>query len=184
MVTAFVPLNSPVNDHVKMPSLDESLSQTTLNLASQDVRAVSQQQQDQANTLTTKLNILFVVNGALLTSLSISRLIYIPSVFSLIEVLGFLINFILLINAFLPRQVIISPNLEDNKFLERYLALSPEEYQLQMMANFVEIYKANKIRIDDISQSLIYSAYTTLTIGISIMVHILVTYFVPAFTLK
>jgi hypothetical protein len=48
----------------------------------------------------------------------------------------------------------------------------------------VEIYKANKIRIDDISQSLIYSAYTTLTIAISIMVNILFTYFVPVFTIK
>lgn len=184
MVTAFIPLNSLINEHLKMPSLDDSLSQITLNLAAEDIRTVSQQQHEQANTLTTKLNILFVVNGALLTSLSISRLVYIPSIFSLIEVLGFLINFILLINAFLPRQVIISPNLEDNKFLERYLALSPEEYQLQMMANFVEIYKANKIRIDDISQSLIYSAYTTLTIAISIMVNILFTYFVPVFTIK
>ena len=175
MITAIATLHHTPKDHY----IKDSFSQVTLNLAFEDIRAVSQEQQDQSHTLTTKLNILFVVNGALLTSLSISRLIYIPSVFSLVEVLGFLINFILLINAFLPRQVIISPNLEDNKFLERYLTLSPQEYQLQMMANFVEIYKANKIRIDDICQSLIYSAYTTLTIAICIMLHILVTYFVP-----
>lgn len=184
MVTAVIPLNSIVKEHLSIPFMDDSLSQITLNLASEDVRNVCQQQHEQANILTTKLNILFVVNGALLTSLSISRLIYIPSFFSLLEVLGFLINFILLINAFLPRQVIISPNLEDNKFLERYLALSPEEYQLQMMANLVEIYKANKRRIDDISQCLIYSAYTTLAIAICIMIHILSTYFVPLLNLK
>ena len=183
-MTAVIPFNSIVKDHISIPDMDDSLSQLTINLASEDVRKVCQQQHEQANILTTKLNILFVVNGALLTSLSISRLIYVPSVFSLVEVLGFLLNFILLINAFLPRQVIISPNLEENKFLERYLALSPEEYQLQMMANLVEIYKANKRRIDDISQCLIYSAYTTLTIAICIMLHILVTYFLPILSIK
>lgn len=184
MVTAIIPFN-PLSKKDDIPeTTEEYLSQKTLDLASEDVRKVCQQQHEQSNILTTKLNILFVVNGALLTSLSISRLIYIPSIFSLIEVFGFLINFILLINAFLPRQVIISPNLEDHKFLERYLALSPEEYKLQMMANFVEIYKANKTRIDDISQSLIYSAYTTLTIAICIMIHILSTYFFPPLILK
>lgn len=181
MVTAVIPLNTIIKEDNFEEKKEEHLSQETLDLASEDVRKVCQQQHEQSNILTTKLNILFVVNGALLTSLSISRLIYIPSVFSLIEVFGFLINFILLINAFLPRQFIISPNLEDNKFLERYLGLSPEEYKLQMMANSVEIYKANKTRIDDISQSLIYSAYTTLTIAICIMIHILSTYFLPLF---
>lgn len=184
MITAVPFFPHSRNDNLVTPYSDESLSQSTLTLAADDVRAVLQQQHEQANTLTTKLNILFVVNGALLSSLSISRLIYVPSVFSLLEVLGFLINFSLLINAFLPRQVVISPNLEDNKFLERYLALSPEEYQLQMMVNLVQIYNANKRRIDDISQSLTYAAYSTWIIGVCIMLHILVIYFVPVMTIR
>jgi hypothetical protein len=184
MISAVHILNHNLNDHLATPDPEQSLSETTLNLAASDIRTVSQQQHDQANALTTKLNILFVVNGAFLTSLSISRLIYVPNVFSFLEILGFLINFCLLINAFLPRQVLISPNLEDNKFLERYLTLSPDQYQLQMMVNLVQIYNANKKRLDDISQGLIYAAYSTLIIAVCIMLHILVTYFVPVITLK
>lgn len=151
----------------------------TINLAAEDVRAVMIQQREQSQILTTKLNILFVVNGALLTSLTISRLMFLPSLFSFAEIIGFLLNFTLLINAFLPRQVVISPNLEDQKFLERYLNLSPSDYQLQMMVNLVQAYNANKQRVDDISQSLTYAAYVTWAIAFVIMLHIVAAYFVP-----
>lgn len=151
----------------------------TITLAAQDVRDVMEQQRERSQVLTTKLNILFVVNGALLTSLTLSRLLFFSSLFSYGEILGFLINFTLLINAFLPRQTVVTPNLEDAKFLERYLNLSPDDYQLRMMANLIEAYNANKQRIDDISQSLTYSAYVTWTIAFVIMLHIVATYFVP-----
>jgi hypothetical protein len=180
MVTAVPTINYNAKNTLVSPSPEEELSQSTLNLAAGDVRSVLQQQREQGQTLTTKLNILFVVNGALLTSLSISGLIYIGTMFSLVEILGFLVNFSLLINAFLPRQVVVSPNLEDSKFLERYLGLSSQEYQLQMMVNLVEIYNANKKRIDDISQSLTYAAYCTWLIAFSIMLHIFIGYFIPA----
>ncbi|NEO25957.1 MAG: hypothetical protein F6K03_03430 [Kamptonema sp. SIO4C4] len=143
------------------------------------MRSVLEQQRQQANTLTTKLNILFVVNGALLTSLTLSRLMFIPSIFSLGEIMGFMINFTLLINAFLPRQVAISPNLEDQKFLERYLSLTPEEYHLKMMVNLVQTYKINKQRIDDVSQTLNYAAYVTLAVAFVIMLHTVAAYFLP-----
>ena len=162
-------------------SSDEShtvRSTTTLELAAQDVRWVIEQQKQQSHLLTTKLNILFVVNGALLTSLTLSRLVLSPSIFSFGELLGFLINFTLLINAFLPRQVAISPNLGDTKFLERYLPLEPEEYQLKMMVNQVATYTSNKQRIDDISQSLTYAAYVTWMVALMIMLHMVSSYFV------
>lgn len=149
----------------------------TLKLAAQDVRLVMEQQRQQGYSLTTKLNILFVVNGALMTSLTISRLIMQPSFLSFAEVIGFLINFTLLINAFLPRQVAVSPNLEDNKFLERYLLLTPEDYNLKMMVNQVATYQTNKQRIDDVSQSLNYAAYVTWAIAFVIMLHIVSSYF-------
>ncbi len=155
-------------------------SSVTLELAAQDVRLVMERQKQQGQLLTTKLNILFVVNGALLSSLAISRLILIPSIFSFGEILGFLVNFTLLINAFMPRQEAVSPNLGDKKFLERYLALSPEEYQLQMMVNLVQTYNTNKQRLDDVSQSLTYSAYVTWTIALMITLHIVSAYFVLA----
>jgi hypothetical protein len=140
------------------------------------VRRVLDIQQDQSQTLTTKLNILFVANGALLTSLSISRLIVSGSVFSVAEVLGFLLSFSLLMGAFLPRQVAVTPNLEDREFLETYLALPDYEYQLQMLVNLQETYNANKQRLDDISQSLKYAAYTIWGTAAIMLVHILVVY--------
>jgi hypothetical protein len=150
----------------------------TLDLATDDIHQVMQQQKQQVQFLMTKLNILFVVNGALLSILTISRLIFIPSAFSFGEISEILINFTLLINAFLPRQEAVSPNLEDTKFLERYLNLPPEEYKLQMMVNLVQTYNTNKQRLDDVSQSLTYSAYVTWTIALTIMLHIVSAYFV------
>lgn len=154
-------------------------SPSTLSLASQDVRSVIQQQKEHGYALTTKLNILFVTNGALLTSLTLSRLVMVPSVFSFLEVFSFLANFTLLINAFLPRQTAISPNLEDHRFLERYLSLSPEEYQLQMLVNLAQTYNANKQRLDDVSASLHYSAYVTWGLALIILLHIVVAFLIP-----
>jgi hypothetical protein len=153
---------------------------TTIELAAHDVRVVMEEQKQQGQLLTTKLNILFVVNGALLTSLTLSRLVLFPSVFSIGEILGLLVNFTLLINAFLPRQEAISPNLEDKKFLERYLTLTAEEYHLKMMANHIATYNTNKQRLDDISQSLTYAAYVTWMIALIIMLHIVSSYFIQA----
>lgn len=155
---------------------DAGPSPQTIALAVRDVRLVLQEQREQGQILTTKLNILFVTNGALLTSLSISRLIMIPSPFTVAEVIGFFISFTLLVRAFLPRQVAVSPNLEDRKFLERYLALSAPEYQLQMLVNWSETYNANKQRLDDVSKTLRLAAYATLTVATTILIHILAVY--------
>jgi hypothetical protein len=153
-------------------------STSTIELAAQDIRWVVEQQKEQSHLLTTKLNILFVVNGALLTSLTLTKLVMSPSVFSFGEIIGFLMNFTLLINAFLPRQVAVSPNLGDTKFLERYLPLTPEEYQLKMMVNQVATYISNKQRIDDVSQSLTYAAYVTWMIALIMMLHMVSSYFI------
>lgn len=181
-----MPFNSQAENPVAPPpSPDNSdCAMGTIELAAKDVRDVLEQQRGEGNTMTTKLNILFVVNGALLTSLTLSRLMYVPSPFSFAEILGFLVNFCLLINAFLPRQVAISPNLRDQKFLERYLPLTPEEYQMKMMVNLVQTYNANKQRLDDVSQSLTYAAYVTLTLALVIMFHVVATYFIPGISIQ
>ncbi|HEY9816483.1 MAG TPA: hypothetical protein V6D20_11905 [Candidatus Obscuribacterales bacterium] len=171
--------NSPINDSPINDSstIDEPLlSPETISLAFRDVRIVLQEQREQSHLLTTKLNILFVANGALLTSLTISRLMMIPSPFTVAEVIGFFISFTLLVRAFLPRQVAVSPNLEDRKFLERYLALSAVEYQLQMMVNWSETYNANKQRVDDVSKTLQLAAYATLSVATIMLIHILAAY--------
>jgi hypothetical protein len=159
------------------PSVRSVSAASTIELAAQDVRLVLTEQREQGQILTTKLNILFVTNGALLTSLNISRLMMIPSPFSIAEVIGFLISFTLLVRAFLPRQVAVSPNLEDRKFLEKYLVLSSDEYQLQMLVNLTETYNANKQRLDDISQTLRYAAYATWVIAVVMLMHMVVVYF-------
>ncbi|HIK44538.1 MAG TPA: hypothetical protein IGR64_06570 [Leptolyngbyaceae cyanobacterium M65_K2018_010] len=170
---AEVQLSLPVEAPTPEP---EPISSVTINLAAQDVRMVLREQNEQSQTLTTKLNILFVANGALLTSLSISRLLVSGSLFSLAEVLGFLISFSLLMRAFLPRQVAVTPNLEDHQFLETYLALTARDYQLQMLVNLAETYNANKQRLEDISQSLRYAAYTIWGTTAIMLVHILAIY--------
>lgn len=158
------------------PSQPEQTYSATIDLAARDVRMVLQEQREQSQTLITKLNILFVANGALLSSLTISRLMTSLSPFTLAEALEFIISFALLVRAFLPRQVAVSPNLEDRKFLERYLALSAEQYQLQMLVNLSETYNANKQRLDDISQTLVYAAYATLCIATTVLLHMLLAY--------
>ncbi|MBW4459303.1 MAG: hypothetical protein KME47_03560 [Nodosilinea sp. WJT8-NPBG4] len=168
-----VQLSLPVDE----PALEPlTIPPATLALAAQDVRMVLREQNEQSQILTTKLNILFVANGALLTSLSISRLLVSGSVFSIAEIIGFLASFSLLMGAFLPRQVAVTPNLEDRKFLETYLALPEQDYQLQMLVNLSETYNANKQRLEDTSQSLKYAAYTIWSTTVIMLVHILVIY--------
>lgn len=162
---------SPSKTHSSGPS------PATIARAMRDVRTVLEEQREQSQILTTKLNILFVANGALLTSLSVSRLMVIPSLFSVFEVIGFMVSFTLLVRAFLPRQVAVSPNLEDRKFLERYLALAPDEYELQMLVNLVETYNANKQRLDDITQTLKYGAFSTWSVAFVILAHMIGIYF-------
>lgn len=145
----------------------------TLNLAIQDARSVLEQQQQLRQLTLTQLNILFVTNTALLTILSISRLIFTISLFSLVEVGGFLLSFSLLIYALLPRQPFVTPNLEDRESLERYLSLSPDEYRLQMLTNLVEVYSANKQRLDDITQALSLAIYSVWATVIVTLCHIL-----------
>ena len=153
-----------------------TISPVTLGLATQDVRTVLREQNEQSQILTTKLNILFVANSALLTSLSISRLLVSGNLFSLAEILGFLISFSLLMRAFLPRQVAVTPNLEDSTFLETYLALNARDYQLQMLVNLAETYNANKQRLEDISQGLKYAAYTIWGTTAIMLINIVVIY--------
>ncbi|MGB3312427.1 MAG: hypothetical protein WBG32_20330 [Nodosilinea sp.] len=168
-----IQLSLPVEDLSPAPP---PIPPATLALAAQDVRMVLREQSEQSQLLTAKLNILFVANGALLTSLSISRLLVSGSVFSLAEIFGFLVSFSLLMGAFLPRQVAVTPNLEDRKFLETYLALPEQDYQLQMLVNLSETYNANKQRLEDTSQSLKYAAYTIWGTTAIMLVHILVIY--------
>lgn len=92
----------PSEEFKKSEEPQKTHSSSTLDLATQDVRIVIEEQKQQGHLLTTKLNILFVVNGALLTTLMISRLVLLPSIFSFGEIIGFFVNFSLLINAFLP----------------------------------------------------------------------------------
>ncbi|WP_198804872.1 hypothetical protein [Leptolyngbya sp. BL0902] len=168
-----VQLTLPVDE--PEPKLPE-ISPMTLGLATQDVRMVLREQTEQSQLLTTKLNILFVANSALLTSLSISRLLVSGNLFSLAEILGFLISFSLLMRAFLPRQVAVTPNLEDSTFLERYLALSSQDYQLQMLVNLAETYNANKQRLEDVSQGLKYAAYTIWATTAIMLINIVAVY--------
>jgi hypothetical protein len=168
-----VQLTLPVEEPEPEPA---EISPITLGLATQDVRTVLREQNEQSQILTTKLNILFVANSALLTSLSISRLLVSGNLFSLAEIFGFLISFSLLMRAFLPRQVAVTPNLEDSTFLERYLALSAQDYQLQMLVNLAETYNANKQRLEDVSQGLKYAAYTIWTTTAIMLINIVVVY--------
>ncbi|MHC5832370.1 MAG: hypothetical protein ACYT04_94420, partial [Nostoc sp.] len=82
------------------PTIDKE----TLELAAQDVRRVIERQKEERQILITQMNILFVTNTALLSFLTISRLITIFSLFSVIEILLLLFNFMLLIRALLPRK--------------------------------------------------------------------------------
>jgi hypothetical protein len=145
----------------------------TVNLALQDAKSVLDQQQQFRQLSLTQLNILFVTNTALLTVLSISRLLFTISPFSVLEIVGFFFSFSVLIYAVLPRQPLVTPNLEDPESLEYYLSMSPDEYRLQMLTNFVEVYKANKQRLDDITQALSLATYIVWGLVIITLSHVL-----------
>lgn len=89
-----------------------TIDKETLELAAQDVRRVLERQKEERQVLIAQMNILFVTNTALLSFLTISRLIIRFSIFSVLEIFLFFINFLLLIWALLPRRFFISPNLE------------------------------------------------------------------------
>ena len=84
---------------------------TVLDLAVEDVRRVLERQKEERQILITQMNILFVTNTALLSFLTISKLLTLFSHFSVTGIALFFLNFILLIRALLPRQFVISPNL-------------------------------------------------------------------------
>ncbi|WP_293072283.1 MULTISPECIES: hypothetical protein [unclassified Moorena] len=176
-------IDTPETSTIEEQTSEEQTSFPSLELAARDVRMVLDQQRERSQTLTTKLNILFVTNGALLTSLTISGLVFFRSPFGIAEILGFMLNFTLLIRAFLPRQIAVSPNLGDKKFLERYLVLSPEQYQLQMLVNLVETYNANRQRLEDFSLSLKYSAYVTWGVALIITLNVIAEFCIPALKL-
>ena len=170
----------PITEEPKVPEPEESPIQdpVTVRLAARDVRTVLDKQKEERQILLTQMNILFVTNTAVLTVLAISRLLTIFTIFNAIEVLLVLLNFILLINALLPRRFVITPVPNDD-FLERYLALSNQEYDLQMLVNLVAAYNANKQTIDDTSQTLTYAAYVTLGVIFVAVLHLGTVYFIP-----
>ncbi len=156
-----------------------TIDKKTLELAAQDVRRVLERQKEERQVLITQMNILFVTNTALLSFLTISRLITRYSFFSVVEILLLLFNFILLIRALLPRKFFVSPNLETEDFQNRYLEFSPQEYHLQMLANLREAYNENQKQIEDISQSLTYATFVTAAIAIVALLDQVTVYFIP-----
>ena len=171
----------PVVEEAKAPTESEGSpiqDPVTVRIAARDVRTVLDKQKEERQILLTQMNILFVTNTAVLTVLAISRLLTIFTIFNAIEVLLVLLNFILLINALLPRRFVITPVPNDD-FLERYLALSNQNYELQMLVNLVAAYNANKQTIDDISQTLTYAAYVALGVIFVAVLHLGTVYFIP-----
>lgn len=164
-----------LNISTEAMAADQTADFVTLDLAIRDARSVLDQQQQLRQLSLTQLNILFVVNTALLTILSISRLILTFSWFSVIEITGFSFSFSILIYALLPRQTSVTPNLEDQESIERYLALSPDEYRLQMLTNLIEVYNANKQRLDDITQALALASRILWITVLLALLHILFT---------
>jgi hypothetical protein len=165
------------------------IDKETLELATQDVRRVIERQKEERQILITQMNILFVTNSAILSFLIISRLITRFSIFSALEILLFFINFLLLIWALLPRKFFISPNLEKNKeneekkeklkFPEDYLMFTPQEYNLQMLADLRETYNNNQKQVDDISLALKYATGVTGGIAVAALLHQVTVYFIP-----
>ncbi|MGK7900359.1 MAG: hypothetical protein AB4352_02895 [Hormoscilla sp.] len=157
------------------PELDPE----TLKLALEDIQRLTEQQKQLRQDLTSKRNILFVTNSALLTFIAISKLITVLSLFSLGEILGLAVNFTLLLRAFLPRQVSVSPNLNTKEFWEYSLMQYPDEYQFEMLYNLKGIYNNNQQRLDDISQTISRSAYVTGVIALVVLLHLLASYLIP-----
>lgn len=156
-----------------------SSNQLTLSLATQDARRIIEQQKEERQFLYTQINILFVTNTALLSILALSKLLPMFNLFTAAEVLLSLLNFTLLFNALLPRQFIITPNLENTDILAEYLSLSPEAYQIRMLVNLVETYNINQQPLNDISQSLSYAAVATWSIAFIALMHMASVYFLP-----
>ncbi|MEM7554012.1 MAG: hypothetical protein AAF378_07920 [Cyanobacteria bacterium P01_A01_bin.84] len=150
----------------------------TVRFAARDVRSIMDRQKEERQVLLRQMNILFVTNTAVLTVLAISRLLTIFTIFNAIEIFLVLINFILLINALLPRRFVITP-IPSQQFLERYLPLPNQAYELQMLVNLVETYNANKQTINDVSQTLTYAAYVTLGVIFVAVLHLTTVYFIP-----
>lgn len=157
------------------PELDPE----TIKLALEDIQRVTEQQKQLKRDLTSKRNILLVTNSALLTFMAISKLITVLSLFSLGEIVGLAVNFTLLLRAFLPRQVSVSPNLKIENFLENYLIINSDEYQLRMVYNLEESYNTNQQRLDDIAQTISQSAYVTGGIALVVLLHLFASYLIP-----
>ncbi|MEH1997720.1 MAG: hypothetical protein V7L00_02905 [Nostoc sp.] len=157
------------------PTIDKE----TLELAAQDVRRVIERQKEERQILITQMNILFVTNTALLSFLTISRLITRFSIFSVTEILLLLFNFMLLVGALLPRKFFVSPNLETGDFQNKYLKFSPQEYQSHMLANLRETYNKNQKQVDDISLALKYATGVTAGITVVGLLHQVTVYFIP-----
>lgn len=111
--------------------------------------------------------------------MAISKLITVLSLFSLGEILGLAVHFTLLLRAFLPRQISVSPNLKIEIFFENYLRINPDEYQLRMVYNLEESYNTNQQRLDDIAQTISRSAYVTGGIALIVLLHIFASYLIP-----
>lgn len=84
---------------MELPEID----QETLELAVQDLRRVVDRQKEERQILIAQINILFVTNTALLSFLTISKLLTKFSLFSGIELSLMFFNFILLIRTLLPQ---------------------------------------------------------------------------------
>lgn len=147
-----------------------------LELAAEDVRRVLERQKDERQFLMTQLNILFATNSALLSFLTISKLLTTLSFFTVTEIFLFLLTFLLLFLALLPRSFVITPNPEN---VQKYLTLTTEDYQLQMLANLIETYNINKKVVEDFAQSLRLANYVTRGIVLVAFLHQLTVYFIP-----
>ncbi|MCC5614572.1 hypothetical protein LC605_05660 [Nostoc sp. CHAB 5836] len=158
---------------------DPTIDEETLELAAQDVRRVLERQKEERQILITQMNILFVTNSAMLSFLTISKLITRFSLFSAVEILLLFLNFMLLIWALLPRQFVISPNLETDDFQNKYLKFLPQEYKLQMLANLIETYNGNQEIVNDISLGLKYATGVTAVLAVVALSHQVTVYFIP-----
>ncbi|HLO84137.1 MAG TPA: hypothetical protein VK203_03855 [Nostocaceae cyanobacterium] len=156
--------------------------QETLKLAVEDVRRVVDKQKEERQMLITQINILLAANTAFLTILTFSKEILKVNLFTLVEIILILLNYSLLLRALVPRQFLVTPNLKNDKkesFLEKYLVMTPQNYLLQTLVNLKEVYNENEQKLDDISQSVFYTANITLAIVPIILLHLFTSYFIP-----
>lgn len=158
---------------------EQQLNSNSLRASVGDAWRVTEQQRVLRQDLTSKLNILFVANSALLSFLAISKLISFCNLFSLLELLALCTNFILLLGAFVPSQPFVTPNLTTDEFVENYPTMEPDEYYLQMLYNLQDSYNDNRQRLDDIAQMLSRSAAFTGVLVVVIIAHIFASYLMP-----